>query len=69
MHIIDEALDTSMKILQDHPLLSTKITRVEVISEYGRVFSDRCKEGKFYKLSLQDDGRTLKLFEITKGEK
>jgi len=38
---------------------NSKVTRFEVIDEYGRAYSDHyCK----VELSYQDDGRTLKVF-------
>lgn len=39
----------------------SKITRVEVIDENGRSYTKYCKEGEMT-LSVQDDGRTLKVF-------
>ena len=42
----------------------SKFTRVEIISSLGRVFCDRCDDNSHYVLSIQDDGKTLKLFEI-----
>jgi hypothetical protein len=36
-----------------------KVTRVEVIDEDGRVYSRWCAK---VELSVQDDGRTLKMF-------
>lgn len=44
--------------------LQTKFTRVEVISSLGRVFCDRCDNDRHYRLSIQDNGKTLKIFEI-----
>ena len=39
-------------------------TRVEIISANGRAFYDICDDDMHYKLSIQDDGKTLKLFEV-----
>lgn len=64
--LISQALDASLATLQTHPLLSTKITRIEVIGLDGRMFSHKLDQSSYYKLSLQDDGRTLKLFKTMK---
>ena len=64
--LIAQALDASLAALQTHPLLSTKITRIEVIGPDGRVFSSQLNPSSYYKLSLQDEGRTLKLFKTMK---
>lgn len=40
----------------------TKITRVEIIGKNGREFS-KMLDNSFYEISMQDDGRTLKIFE------
>ena len=45
---------------------TSKITRVEVIDEKGRCYSNLNSKMKV-ELSLQDDNRTLKIF-ITKKE-
>lgn len=42
----------------------SKFTRVEIISSLGRVFCDRCSDNRHYELSIQDDKRTLKIFEV-----
>lgn len=52
--------------LQVPILLSDKITRIEVIGLDGKVFSSRLDPSFYYKLSLQDDGRTLKIFKTIK---
>ena len=39
-----------------------KITRIEVIGKNGREFVKLLKDG-FYEMELQDDGKTIKLFE------
>ncbi len=44
--------------------LQSKFNRVEVISSSGRVFCDKCDSGRHYELSIQDDNRTLKIFEV-----
>ena len=43
------------------------ITRVEVIGKNGREFSKMLKNS-FYEISIQDDGRTIKLFEKNKSK-
>ena len=55
-HTYDSKLDEAIKELQQ------EYTRVEVISFDGRVFCDMCENGSYYEASIQDDGRTLKLF-------
>lgn len=47
---------------------TVNITRVEVIGRNGREFSKTLNDS-FYKISIQDDGKTLKLFEDTVVEK
>lgn len=42
----------------------SNFTRVEIISSLGRVFCDRCSDNRHYELSIQDDNRTLKIFEV-----
>ena len=39
-----------------------RITRVEVIGKAQREFTKMLKEG-YYEISIQDSGRTIKLFE------
>lgn len=39
-----------------------KLTRVEIIGTNGREFSKWLKLG-YYEVSIQDDGKTIKLFE------
>ena len=55
-HTYDSKLDEAIKELQQ------TYTRVEVISTNGRVFCDMCENGSYYEASIQDDGKTLKLF-------
>lgn len=50
--------------LEDGKLGFTKITRVEIIDEKGRAYVAR---NLWVNLSLQDNGRTLKVF--TKNKK
>jgi len=40
------------------------ITRIEIIGTEGREFSSRLVSGK-YEMNIQDEGRTLKLFEVS----
>ena len=40
----------------------SKVTRLEVIDDDGRSYTNYLKEDQTVKLSLQDDGRTLKIF-------
>lgn len=40
------------------------IDRVEFIGKGEREFVRYCKEGHQFRISLQDDGRTLKIFEV-----
>ena len=46
----------------DNNRQDTSITRVEVIGLNGREFTKRLN-GTFYTISIQDEGRTIKLFE------
>jgi hypothetical protein len=46
---------------------SMEFTRIEVISEEGRIFSQWLKKGH-YKMSIQDDGKTIKLFKEAKND-
>lgn len=55
-HTYDSKLDEAIKELQQ------AYTRVEVINFNGRVFYDMCENGSYYEASIQDDGKTLKLF-------
>lgn len=41
-----------------------KITRVEIVGRNGREFS-KILNDSFYEVSMQDDGKTIKLFEKT----
>ena len=43
------------------------ITRVEIIGKNGREFVNILKNG-YYEISIQDDGKTIKLFEKTKKD-
>ena len=38
------------------------VTRVEVIDDKGRSYTKRLKESETVSYSLQDDGKTLKIF-------
>lgn len=49
---------------KDIEALQSNFTRVEIISAGGRVFCGRCDDNSHYVLSIQDDGKTLKLFEV-----
>ena len=55
-HTYDSKLDEAIEELQQ------VYTRVEVINSDGRVFCDKCGHDSYYEASIQDDGRTLKLF-------
>ncbi len=57
-HTYDTELDEAIEELQQ----ANEYTRVEVISFDGRVFCDRCEHDSYYEVSVQDDGKTLKLF-------
>ena len=46
---------------------SVKVTRVEVIGHDGREFSKMLKDSH-YEVAIQDDGRTMKLFETEKED-
>ena len=56
----DLDLDTIIDTIYND--FESKFTRVEIISSLGRVFCSKCDNGKHYELSIQDDGKTLKLF-------
>lgn len=60
-HTYDSKLDEAIKELQQ------TYTRVEVINFNGRVFCDMCENGSYYEASIQDDGRTMKLFKKKLG--
>jgi len=46
-----------------------KINRVELITDQGREFVYRNEKDGCVELSIQDDGRTLKIFVAPQGEK
>jgi hypothetical protein len=52
--------DEAIRLVEEY---FSSITRVEVITTKGREYVKRCDSKAHFKLSLQDDGRTLKLFE------
>jgi len=56
-----DAYESALNLIDE---MYSSITRVEVISSKGREYGRWCDEGNQFKLSLQDDGRTLKLFEV-----
>ena len=56
---IDNGIDY---IFKDFEKQFSNITRVEVVGKNGREFTKLIKTGK-YIIMLQDDNRTLKLFE------
>jgi hypothetical protein len=41
-----------------------KLTRIEIIGDEGRGVVQYAPEGKHYMMMIQDDGRTLKFFEV-----
>lgn len=55
-HTYDAKLDEAIEELQQ------AYTRVEVITFGGRAFCDRCESNSYYEVSVQDEGKTLKLF-------
>ena len=56
-HTYDAELDAAIEELQQ----ANKYTRIEVITS-ERVFCNRCENGSHYEASVQDNGKTLKLF-------
>jgi hypothetical protein len=42
----------------------SSINAIEVTTALGTDYARWCDEGRQFKLSLQDNGRTLKLFEV-----
>lgn len=64
---MEEAVHT---VTHEYHLTMPKGTRVEVIDSEGRVFTQyyRAGEGGVY-VSIQDDGRTVKVFAGTPGER
>ena len=57
-----EAYESALNLIDE---MFSSITRVEFITEDGMHYATRwCGEGKQFKLSIQDNGRTLKLFEV-----
>lgn len=60
----DKLISRSELIDKIYDDFESKFTRVEIISASGRVFCDRCDDNSHYVLSIQDDGKTLKLFEV-----
>jgi transcription termination factor Rho len=59
-----DAKDAYKKALRLVEEMYSSITMVDIITEYGRGYSKVCADGRQFKLSLRDDGRTLKLFEV-----
>ena len=62
VHPLDLDLNTVIDTIYDD--FESKFTRVEIISSLGKVFCDRCSDNRHYELSIQDDNRTLKIFEV-----
>lgn len=64
----DEAIDAYNQVAEYiHELLARQlstISRVEVITEKGRVYSKWVRDNHAFKISLQDDNRTIKIFEV-----
>jgi len=57
-----DAYERALNLIDE---MYSSITRVEVITTSGRDYLRCVREGEAnFKLSLQDDGRTLKLFEV-----
>lgn len=54
----------------DNPIKSAvnKVTRIEYIDKTGRVLVRRFSGTGMLEFSLQDEGRTLKIFEYSKGK-
>lgn len=44
--------------------MMNKLTRIEIIGDEGRVVVQYAPEGKHYMMMIQDDGRTVKYFEV-----
>ena len=59
-----DAYDAYKEALNLIDEMYSNITRVEVITSTGREYGRWCDEFKKFSLSLQDEGRTLKLFEV-----
>jgi hypothetical protein len=53
--------DSSQKVEREFNKKLSQVTRIEVIDENGRVYVNWKEENKVM-ISLQDDGRTLKIF-------
>ena len=62
---VDARLDEAIEELQQ----ANEYTRIEIISFDGRVFCDRCESNSYYEASVQDEGKTLKLFKKKLKEK
>ena len=64
----DEAIDAYNQVAEYIDELLTRqlsaISRVEVITEKGRVYSKWVRDNHAFKISLQDDNRTIKIFEV-----
>lgn len=58
-----DAYDTYESVLELIEEMYSSITRVEVITDQGRVYPKWCNDDMRLVPSLQDEGRTLKLFE------
>jgi hypothetical protein len=56
-----EAYEEALNLIEE---MYSSITRVKAITKIDRDCTRWCAEGKVFKLSLQDDGRTLKLLEV-----
>ena len=46
----------------------TKPNRIEIITDEGRVVVKYAKKGKHFVESVQDDGKTIKYFEVEDEE-
>ena len=64
-HTYDSKLDKAIEELQQ----ANEYTRIEVITSDGRAFCDRCESNSYYEASVQDEGKTLKLFKKKLKEK
>jgi len=56
-----DAYETALNLIEE---LYSSVTRVEVITTIERDYTRWCDDHQKFKLSLQDDGKTLKLFEV-----
>ena len=56
-----DAYETALNLIEE---MYSSITRVEFITSSVKDYVRQCDKNRKFKVSLQDDGTTLKLFEV-----